>query len=422
MNFPIPDKVGVWGAYDEFKSVRPEDGQWVFWEDRVKLVLEGKYDKVKPLHVELSPTYLCNFACPWCSCRSARQDWSDIDIFNRPDSSDGTVMPRSRLRKIIDELIKSNTDIQWVGGEPTMHPVFYEATQLAAMGGLKQCLFTNGSLLHPKRMIELLQHNFEFIRLSLDAVTEEIHRKHHDYGKRRNYLSRVLKNLNCLIEAKVKSNASTLIGISFVIDSVNYSDLEASVEYLCELNKLYLTKGIDYIIIRPAFPFEGAEVCLDENMISKLFSKVNFNSEIRQKLLNAGIDLIVPNASFDAPEETISTSDICRSCGWFSEISPTGDMQLCSDRYGNPSSIIGNLEDANIKDIWMSKRREEVLGQINSSKCASTKCPKNGRGYHLNKIFSQIEKFRKNNELYIVQDWITDLRKNLPAPKHSFFL
>jgi len=42
---------------------RPESGQWVFWQDRVGLVLAGRYQEVLPLHVEVSPTFLCNFAC-----------------------------------------------------------------------------------------------------------------------------------------------------------------------------------------------------------------------------------------------------------------------------------------------------------------------------------------------------------------------
>src|SRR5215210_5441694 len=102
MLYPLPNRVGAYGSREEFSRVRLEDGQWVFWDDRVELILQGRYDAVRPLHVELSPTYLCNFACPWCSCRKAREEWSDTDIFNRPDATDGTVAPSARLNAIID--------------------------------------------------------------------------------------------------------------------------------------------------------------------------------------------------------------------------------------------------------------------------------------------------------------------------------
>jgi MoaA/NifB/PqqE/SkfB family radical SAM enzyme len=121
MQYALPRKVGEYGTKEAFDACRVEDGQWVFWRDRVELVLAGRYSEVKPLHVELSPTYLCNFACPWCSCRSAREDWSDRDVFNRPDATTQTVAPLERLEVIVRRLASERVDIQWVGGEPTSH-------------------------------------------------------------------------------------------------------------------------------------------------------------------------------------------------------------------------------------------------------------------------------------------------------------
>src|SRR5882724_405841 len=102
--YPLPNRVGKYGSHNEFSRCRVEDGQWVFWKDRVDLVLAGRYDEVKPLHVELSPTYLCNFSCPWCSCRAAREDWSEDDVFHHPKATEHTVISEERLLKIIEHL------------------------------------------------------------------------------------------------------------------------------------------------------------------------------------------------------------------------------------------------------------------------------------------------------------------------------
>ncbi|MGH3426854.1 MAG: radical SAM protein, partial [Mycobacteriales bacterium] len=98
-------------------------------------MLAGRYHEVLPLHVEVSPTFLCNFACPWCSCRSAREEWSDTDVFHHPRSSPLTVMRRSRIDAVIDHLAEHRVEIMWVGGEPTMNPLLYSAVTRAHKRG-----------------------------------------------------------------------------------------------------------------------------------------------------------------------------------------------------------------------------------------------------------------------------------------------
>jgi sulfatase maturation enzyme AslB (radical SAM superfamily) len=425
MQLPLPDRVATWGDEAAFNKCRPEAGQWVFWEDRVAHVLTGDYDKVRPLHVELSPTYLCNFACPWCSCRAARQDWSDIDIFNRPDASPGTVMSDSTLMRVVDHLIEAGIGIQWVGGEPSMHPSFYKAVDRAAQGGLQQCLFTNGSLLNPKRIPSLLNAKMAFIRVSLDAVTEAVHRRHHDYDARRNYAQRVRTNLEALVETRLASKSRSEIGVSFVVDQVNFDDLEASADYLCALQKRYAGRAIDYVIIRPAYPFTGAEVCLSDAMVQALRDTVAPDGRWARAVSDAGIRVVAPDSSFEvgnANSRSGSKLKSCLSCGWFSEISPTGDMQLCSDRYGDPESVIGNLARAPVDTLWTSEQRRSRWERINAEKCAAKRCPRNGRGYHLNQIFAEIELARAEGRMDVVVRWIEDLRRTLPKPVHSFFL
>ncbi|SDB58875.1 radical SAM protein [Bauldia litoralis] len=423
--YPIPTDVGRWGSRAEFDSCRPEDGQWVHWQDRVALVLEGRYDEVTPLHVELSPTYLCNFACPWCSCRSARQDWSDIDIFNRPDASPGTVMSRAQLLSVVDQLVAARVDIQWVGGEPTMHPHFVEAARRAAEGGLRQCLFTNGSLLPSKKLRWLLEDEFVFIRFSLDAVSEDIHRRHHDYAAQRTYHERVLRNLRSTIELKAKLGAETLIGLSFVVDRVNVDDLSTSVDFITALQSEFEARAIDYVVIRPAYPFVGAEVCLDDAMVADLGRRLGPNGDLAERLAAYGIRLVAPAASFHVQttsKNTLPKATPCRSCGWFSEIAPNGELQLCSDRYGDPESVIGNLTDAPLDAMWANEDRGHILRKINAASCASERCPLNGRGYHLNRLFSQIEAHRSEGRLDVVRSWIAGLQSVVPKPEHSFFL
>ncbi|MEW2353733.1 radical SAM protein [Spirillospora sp. NPDC029432] len=425
--WPLPHRVGGYGSAEEFRLARKEAGQWVFWKDRVDLVLEGRYDEVRPLHVELSPTYLCNFACPWCSCRSAREDWSDDDVFSHPRATPLTVMRENKIDHVLEHLAPHGVGIMWVGGEPTMNPLLYPAALKADRLGLPQCLFTNGSLLNRRRIDELFDANLVFVRVSLNAVDPEVHRVHHDYDPRRGYAERVMQNLRRLAEVRAQRRSDTLVGVSVVVDERNLGDLEDTVDHLCRLVDEYGEGSIDYAIFRPAFPFYTAQLEVRDDTAERFLRVMGADAPGRRRLERAGVDVVVPD---DAPPaggaegRAGATADGlgCLSAGWFSEVTPNGDMVVCSDRYGNPDYFIGNVAKNSVDALWNGPGRRAVLDMVRSTDCYATNCPSNGRGYFFNRLFREIEAFRSQGRLSEVRSWIDDLRAVLPQPAHSFFL
>ncbi|MBC6478984.1 MAG: radical SAM protein [Hormoscilla sp. GM7CHS1pb] len=421
--YPLPNQVCGYGNYAEFSSARKESGQWVFWEDRVELILEGRYEEVKPLHVELSPTYLCNFACPWCSCRTAREDWSYEDVFNHPHATESTVMSEKKLHQILDNLAAYKIGIQWVGGEPTMHPLLYPAVIRANELGLKQCLFTNGSLLNTDKLEILLDAEIVFIRVSLDAVTKSVHQIHHGYRPELNYVERVLSNLRELARRKSEINTSTIVGVSVVVDERNLHDLVPTALFIRQLCEEYGSGAVDYAIFRPTYQFYNAQVELKPDTQTKFATLVETSSEIYKLLTEVGINVVVPEASLQATDfSSDNGGEACLSCGWFGEVTANGDLVVCSDRYGNPDYFIGNLAENTIDNIWISEQRKQVLNLAEQTSCFKTFCPRNGRGFHLNNVFHKIEKYRREGKIHKVRQWIKDLKKTLPYPEHSFFL
>ncbi|MGH3550812.1 MAG: SPASM domain-containing protein [Pseudonocardiaceae bacterium] len=109
-----------------------------------------------------------------------------------------------------------------------------------------------------------------------------------------------------------------------------------------------------------------------------------------------GIPLVLIKDSFDEspPQEAYSTGTDCLSYGLYGEIRHNGDIQLCSDSYGNPEYTIGNIFEDDLRNIWTSDRRKQVLAERNQKKCFQTACPHNSRGHHHNRVFHQIEQFR----------------------------
>jgi MoaA/NifB/PqqE/SkfB family radical SAM enzyme len=421
--WPLPDRVAVYGTFDEFEATRRESGQWVFWRDRVDLVLQGRYDEVMPLHVELSPTYLCNFACPWCSCRSAREDWADEDVFSHPRATELTVMRDAKLDQVLGHLAAHRIGIMWVGGEPTMNPLLYPAALKACQLGLKQCVFTNGSLFSQERARALFDADLVFIRVSLNAVTPAVHQRHHDYDARRPYARRVLASLSTLAALRAERISGTMLGVSVVVDERNVADLEPTVRFLCELCDRHGNGAVDYVIFRPAFPIYTAQIEMADDTVSRFQEVLAVGSAARRALAGCGIDVVVPD-TVDEPKADKRDDERlgCLSCGWFGEVTPNGDMVVCSDRYGNPDYFVGNVAAQSVDEIWAGAQRRRTLRMVADTACYSTYCPRNGRGYYLNSIFRQIEEFRAAGRIADVERWIADLRQVLPEPLHSFFL
>lgn len=433
----LPERVCSYGSAADLEDSRLESGQWVFWEDRVDLVMNGRYNEIRPLHVELSPTYLCNFACPWCSCRTARTDWAGDDVFTHPLATESTVMSEARLAHTIDHLAEYKVGIMWVGGEPTMSRALYPAVRLANDAGLQQCLFTNGSLLTEPRTRQLLEGGLIFIRVSLDAVDPHVHQVHHGYRPDRPYAAKVLSQLESLLRMRNGMGSSTMIGVSVVVDECNLSDVANVAAYIRDLSSSVGGRPIDYLIVRPTHQFYAAQMDLTTTTVSALWRLVDASGEVRAILKESGTDVVAPTSSFaeaapaagrELSQEPVDlqgrqgTGLACLAAGWFGEVTARGDYVACSDRYGNPDYFIGDIAANSIDALWRGAKRASVLEFAKNTSCFETRCPRNGRGYWLNSIFHDIEGYRRRDDLGSVRQWIEGLRTVLPRPSHPFFL
>jgi hypothetical protein len=132
--------------------------------------------------------------------------------------------------------------------------------------------------------------------------------------------------------------------------------------------------GIDYVITRPGFDYKHSHkdwILLKDNTKSKLFSVVKENGIVWEILKNANIPLISVKDSFsDSPEENYYFDSKCLSYGLCSVIRHNGDIQLCSDTYGNPEYTIGNIFQNSLAEIWKSNKRQEVIERINNKRCS----------------------------------------------------
>lgn len=427
-SFPVPDRVGEYCSKEEFLRRPKYMAQWAHWRERAEQVLEGRYHELTPAHFEGIFTLVCNFTCPHCTRRVTRTQWVEGGTWelNTEVERKNTMHPEG-LKRVLDQAASVKRDgqmgIVWGGGDPTASPFTYDAMLYAKSLGITSSFLTNGVFLEVDRVLDA---DPILVRISLNCGTEEAYRKFHGYPKEWDYFDRVKKKMRELAKRKLERRARTLIGISLIGDERNMDDVIAAAQEIRAVVE-EVGPGIDYVIVRPVMQythFEGKWAKLKDDTKSRLDLLMVEGGAVWNIMKEIGVPLIPIKDSFESrPGEEFYGSDTrCLAYGLCGEIRHNGDVQLCSDSYGNPEYTIGNLFESSLTEIWTSGRRQEVLNRINKKQCFKNVCPHNSRGHHHNRVFHQIEDLRRQGKIDLARRWVEDVRQTTLPLGHSFFI
>lgn len=427
--YPVPDRPGEYFSKEEFLAAPKYMAQFVHWSKRLELALQGRYFEISPVHFEGIFTLVCNFMCPHCTRRVTRTRWiarSTWDENSHVDEHNTMGLPAlcRSLEQIASLSVDSQMGIVWGGGEPTANPATYDAMLYAKNLGLTSSLLTNGVYLDVDRALDAEP---VLIRISLNCGTENEYRRFHGYRKGLDYFERTKLTMRKLAQRKQERQVSTLVGFSLIIDERNTQDILETARLIRRVAE-EAGGGVDYVIARPVmnyrhFDYDWARLKPDTK--DRTLDLVSVGGAIHEILSHVNIPVVPIKDSFGEPPtreaDFYDTSD-CLAYGLCSEIRHNGDVQLCSDSYGNPDYTIGNLLDDSLDEIWRSDRRRDVLSRINENACFLNRCPHNSRGHHYNRLFHRIEIMRKEGRLSEVRRWASDLRKATLPLGHSFFI
>ena len=252
-------------------------------------------DKIKDLqsHNPIVPTELqvdlmawCNHNCNFCSYRKDNgfnndmlkligavpgEKYEDNKPIGKPLES--SMLPLEFARTLPKQMF--DTGIPAIeltgGGEPTLWPAFDELIENLAKYHREIALVTNGSSLSDTR-IELLKQHCLWIRISMDASNQITHKKvHRTQGDE---FERIISNIMKLCHNKRKD---LIIGISFIINPDNISDIEDSII-------LYKSLGVDNIRFSWMYDAGGKSGLMDaeiDNLKSRLdFYKGKYDTDV----------------------------------------------------------------------------------------------------------------------------------------------
>lgn len=191
-----------------------------------------------PISINLDLTSACNFACPFCV---------DSGIINT-----GKFLTTDNIKKTIDVLSKKGllSVILLGGGEPTLHKDFQDIVKHIKSKNIQVGIVTNGTRLDKVIKMAHLLKKKDWVRLSIDAATQETFIKLHN-PKTKTTLSEIMANAKTLKE----TNGDSSLGFSFVIvwEGVNIegNELPSNISEIAQATKLAADHLFDYISFKP---------------------------------------------------------------------------------------------------------------------------------------------------------------------------
>ena len=313
-----------------------------------------------PIHVEISPTSVCNMNCDWCiSSYLRKNEHIDKDLL---------------LMFIEDFKNLGGKAIGWSGGgEPTCYPHLKEAVLKADELGLKQGLFTNGLI--PEDLMEVIGTKMTWVRFALDttnksAFCEKKHVPSHVFDD-------VLRNLEWIryYPARVVVNAE--------LDKWNATHMGDVVDTAFEL-------GADVVQIRPVLPRpymtqEGVDRAFYQRQISMLIDLEAESKGDKQIFISWDKFLTFTTAN---PKE--QRYDSCQYHHFFCVLNANGDLGVCMYRLDDDNFIFGNIYDNKLEEIWNSEKRKKVIKYCNED-IEFDKCQICCKGHELNKFLYFIQ-------------------------------
>jgi MoaA/NifB/PqqE/SkfB family radical SAM enzyme len=298
--------------------------------EKLSSMTEATFDTSYPISVELSLTNACNLKCQWCSDSQLRK--------TRPGA-----IPFRAYSNLVDDLAAHGTRglVLEGGGEPTVHPQFRDAVQLAADKGLAVGVITNGVKFD---YIDLLP-KLEWIRVSLDADCAETFHRIKGYD----YFYQVMANIRSMCEAR----QSCVIGIGYVVSNQNLEHLEEITMLLCEY-------GADYIYLRPVIDHPELRINRDLLYLKK-YETDQFSVMIHAMAENS----VTGNSGVPCVANSLS-SVICAD----------GSVFLCGRLNIHPwVKPIGNICTESFDALWHGEERRRQTAKAMDAGFCRQWCP-----------------------------------------------
>lgn len=316
-----------------------------------------------PLYMEISPVGSCNHRCIFCA----------YDFIGHPHRRLNT----ERLIRFIDECADAGLrSILFAGeGEPLVHPDIVSMVTHAKKKGIDVGMFTNGHLLTPAIIQEILPA-LTFIRFSFNAGSPENYAAIHQVKP--DIYATVLENIRLTAELKKKKHLETDIGIQYVL-------LPENKDFLIGAVKAMRKSKVDYFVIKPFVHQSALQSYRPKRSFT--FQSVRRLLAAAERLSGRHFKVIARRAAFQ--DHGKRQYRHCYGTSFISVLNSAGDIATCLPYWERKEFVFGNINSQTFKEIWQSQRRERIKNYL-EKELDVRKCPANCRPNAINGFLWEI--------------------------------
>ncbi len=316
-------------------------------KDRVEAWLRG--EKIAPITIDCALTRRCNYKCVYC--------------YGQLQANDEKKMTKDVIFRFLDDASEIGVKaISFVSdGESACSSHLEDAIVRGRSNGLDMALGTNGSLLTEEIMAEILPC-LTYLRFNISAG--EPGRYAEIMGCKKELFFKVLENIKTAVKIKKEKNLEITIGLQMVL-MPQFSD------QIIPFAKLGKELGVDYAVIKHCSDDESGSLGVDYGKYfglteilkqAEALSNENYLVKAKWSKILSGGKRKYSKCYGPAFIMQLSGSGLVAPCG-----------MLFNDKY--KKYHIGNIAEKSLKEIWKSKRYDEVLNLIASDHFdATTMC------------------------------------------------
>lgn len=328
---------------------------WADDPDYADKLLRGETVAARDLEIHATRG-TCDYTCTMCL-------WSDKKelTYRNLGLSELGLMMTSDWEKVFKSAKELGTRriVFSGGGEPLLNKDLFNLSSTARAMGLQTHLYSNGFGL--RRVTERDWDEvmaMEQVRFSIHSPTKGIYNQIVTMPDRTNALSVVTANIEELLARRETSGGNVRVGIGFVTQALNYSQVEAMVDFAKDL-------GVDFINLRQ----DEVQVTRELGDAERKIIATQLAS-VRSRALGAEFGSMYVDMSDDMTalangiEQSTRKVVFCLAKLFRPAINPFGVVAPCDlraePRFADPAYVLGNTKRQQLPVIMENAARKDV--------------------------------------------------------------
>jgi MoaA/NifB/PqqE/SkfB family radical SAM enzyme len=232
-----------------------------------KAAAEGQ-EKVDafPAVLYLEATAVCNLSCPMCPTTIGipRERY-------RTETFDMDLVPK--IEPLLPYAVRCFLS---GGGEPLLHPRFFEIVRLLKSQGVEVQFNSNATLLNEGRAREVIESGVDTISFSVDGATPETYARVRAPAD----FERVTANIRRLAELKkALGSERPFLNMQFTVSDLNVRDISRAVPLAASI-------GVNHLVVEPLTPV----FCFDSEYFAFYHDHAVAAEDVIEDLREAGIE------------------------------------------------------------------------------------------------------------------------------------